>query len=158
MGISLFIDREAVDENSRPCNRPAAGAPSLPVSDAPPWRPPLFSKAPIARCVGTQNLREKQCIEVDDGPGDPTSSERCRRLQRQNEYAGSAPAERGLPAVARPATFRSVLDVVCRGSRRNELARGFCSSLRCVLANPDAGQSDEANLLLASRYGATHAD
>jgi putative flavoprotein involved in K+ transport len=45
--------------------------------------------------VGTQNLREKQSIEVDAGLGAPTSSERCRRLQRQNEYAGSAPAERG---------------------------------------------------------------
>src|SRR5262245_26375260 len=44
--------------------------------------------------------------------------------------------------------------LICRVWRRNQLARGFCSSLGCAAANPDAGRRHLPGLLLASPYGA----
>ena len=66
------------------------------------------------------------------------------RVERPEDLP--AAIERSL-TVTRRKNRHALLNMICRVQRRNELARGFCSSLRCASANPDAGRRDQANLL-----------
>ena len=50
----------------------------------------------------------------------------------------------------------ALLNVICRVWRRNELARGFCSSLRCASGIPMQTDAIRQICFLASPYGATH--
>jgi hypothetical protein len=72
------------------------------------------------------------------------------RYTRRNGCAARGPSGSHSSAPSRDAQAeapRAASTFPCPVWGRNELARAFCSSLRCVSANPDAGRRDQANLL-----------
>jgi hypothetical protein len=81
----------------------------------------------------------------------------CGRLYSERMLArGSTGRHRALPYSHAQGEVPRALH--CRVQHRNELARGFCSSLGCALANPEQPDAIRQFCFLASRYGATHAD
>jgi hypothetical protein len=66
------------------------------------------------------------------------------RVERPEDLP--AAIERSL-TVTRREKRHALLNVLCHVWRQNELAPGFCPSLRCASANPDACRCDQANLL-----------